>query len=457
MRIRLLAQQSIGLQKSPSQPKALFLLGFILLTLSQFAYSAAKIEHWQTPQGTRVYYVHTESLPMVDIQVVFDAGSSSDGQQFGLAALTTALLDTGAGKWNADEIAQRFESIGAQFGASSSIDMATVSLRTLTDKPLFDKALETMQVILTHPTFNEADFQREKNRTLAGLKQQEESPAELASIAFYNALYGNHPYAHPESGVIKTVAALKVADLRNFYQKYYVAANAIVVIVGDLTKQQAEQTAEKLLAGLPVGKKAAGLPDVVMPVKSTQQQIEFPSTQTHVLVGLPGTYRKDPDYFDLYVGNHILGGSGLVSKLFNEVREKRGLAYSASSGFIPMLKPGPFMVSLQTRNDQTTQALQVLNQTLADFISKGPTEAELVAAKKNITGGFAMRFDTNKELASYVAMIGFYDMPLDYLDTFQQKVEQVTVASITDAFKRRVNPQLLQTITVGKSSEKSAK
>ena len=279
----------------------------------------------------------------------------------------------------------------------------------------------------------------------------------MASIAFYNALYGNHPYAHPESGVIKTVAALKAADLRHFYQKYYVAANAMVVIVGDLTKQQAEQTAEKLVAGLPVGKKPEDLPDVAMPLKAAQQHIEFPSSQTHVLVGLPGTYRKDPDYFNLYVGNHILGGSGLVSKLFNEVREKRGLAYSASSAFIPMLKPGPFLVSLQTRNDQTAQALQVLNQTLADFIAKGPTEAELVAAKKNITGGFAMRFDTNKKLASYVAMIGFYDMPLDYLDTFQQKVEQVTVASITDAFKRRVNPQLLQTITVGKSAEKSAK
>ena len=231
----------------------------------------------------------------------------------------------------------------------------------------------------------------------------------------------------------------------------------MVVIVGDLSKQQAEQTAEKLLAGLLIGKKLGDLPDVVMPQKSTQQHIEFPSSQTHVLVGLPGTYRKDPDYFSLYVGNHILGGSGLVSKLFDEVREKRGLAYSASSAFIPMLKPGPFMVSLQTRKDQTTQALQVLNQTLADFITKGPTEAELIAAKKNITGGFAMRFDTNKELASYVTMIGFYDMPMDYLDTFQQKIEQVTLVSIIDAFKRRVNPQLLQTITVGKSAGKSAK
>jgi zinc protease len=426
-----------------------YLYSFIFLLFSQPAWSFAKIEHWQTPQGSRVYYVHTEGLPMADIQVIFDAGSARDGQKFGLASLTAGLLDTGAGKWNADDIAQRFESVGANFGVGSSLDTASVSLRTLTDKPLFDKAMETMQVILSQPRFQKADFQREKNRTLAGLKQQQESPSDIAHMAFYQALYGDHPYAHPDSGTLKTVAAITADDLKHFYQQHYVAANAIVVIVGDLSKPQAEQTAEKLVGNLPVGQKPAALPEVAMPVKGTAQHIEFPSTQTHVLVGLPGTYRKDTDYFNLYVGNHILGGSGLVSKLFNEIREKRGLAYSASSAFVPLLKPGPFLVSLQTRNDQTPEALQVLNKTLGDFIAQGPSEAELDAAKKNIIGGFAIRFDTNKELANYVGMIGFYQLPLDYLDTFQQHVGQVTVASITDAFKRRVNPQWLQTITVG--------
>ena len=176
-----------------------------------------------------------------------------------------------------------------------------------------------------------------------------------------------------------------------------------------------------------------------------------------MLVGLPGTWRKDPDYFDLYVGNHILGGSGLVSKLFVEVREKRGLAYSASSAFAPMLKPGPFAASLQTRNDQTQQALEVLNATLADFINKGPTQAELEAAKKNIIGGFPMRFDTNKKLLGYVAMIGFYDMPLDYLDTFRQKIEATTIDSIKAAFQRKVKIDLLQTVTVGNSKSIEAK
>ena len=439
----------------------IYLLSLLLLAwLTAFCnpiQAAAKIEHWQTPQGSRVYFVHTEGLPMVDIQVAFDAGSARDGSQFGLSALTSALLDTGAGQWNADQIAQRFESVGAQFGSNISNDMASVSLRTLTDKPLFDKALETMQLILGSPSFNEADFQREKNRTLSGLKQQEEMPAQIASIAYSKALYGDHPYGHPGSGLLVTVSSLEVADLRNFYQKYYVAANAMVVIVGDLSKQQAEKAAESLVSGLAVGQKTEPLPEVVMPVQAGRQYIEFPSSQTHVLVGMPGTYRKDVDYFNLYVGNHILGGGGLVSKLFEAVREKRGLAYSASSSFAPMFRKGPFTISLQTRNDQTGQALDVANKTLVDFIAQGPTEAELNAAKKNIAGGFALRFDTNKELASYVSMIGFYEMPLDYLDTFQQNIEKVTTASIKDAFKRRVVPHLMQTITVGGSAKKSEK
>lgn len=427
------------------------ILGFFLLLCSQLVNSAAKIEHWQTTQGSRVYFIQADALPLADIQVIFDAGSARDGQQFGLAALTSALLDTGAGTWNADQIAQRFESVGANFGAGVSADMASITLRTLTEPALFDKALETMHVILTSPNFNNADFLRERNRTLAAIKQREESPAEIASEAFSNKLYGSHPYAHPDSGVNETVSKLKASDLVKFYKRYYVANNAMVVLVGNLTRQQAEQTADKLLAGLPIGQKPEPIPDVVMPAQSGRQHIEFPSAQTHVLVGLPGTWRKDPDYFDLYTGNHILGGSGLVSKLFMEVREKRGLAYSAASAFSPMLKPGPFVVSLQTRNDQTPQALDVLNKTLTDFINQGPSQTELDAAKKNIIGGFPMRFDTNKELAGYVAMIGFYDMPLDYLDTFRKKIEATTIDSIKAAFQRKVTIASLQTITVGDS------
>ncbi len=427
------------------------LIGLLLLMLSQTSWAVVKIEHWQTAQGSRVYYVNTPSLPMVDVRVTFDAGSARDDAQFGLAALTSTMLDSGAGDWNADEIARRFESVGATFSAGVSEDMAWLSLRSLTDKTLFDKALTTFQTILTRPAFNGTDFQREKNRTLAALKHREESPAALASIAFQKALYHDHPYAHPEEGMVETVAGFEVDDLKAFYKKFYVSANAIVVIVGDMSRHQAEQIAQSLMAGLAVGEKPAEIPPVEMPTKTSNQHIEFPSAQTHVLSGMPGTYRKDPDYFPLYVGNHILGGGSLVSKLFEEVREKRGLAYSASSQFAPLYRQGPFTMGLQTRNDQTAKAIEVMNATLRDFIDKGPSEAELKAAKQNITGGFAMRIDTNSKLTDYVTMIGFYQQPLDYLDVFQSKVEAVTASAVKDAFQRRIRPELLQTVTVGSS------
>ncbi len=425
------------------------LLIIALLVFTQTAWSAAKIEHWQTQHGSRVYFVQTEGLPLVDIQVSFDAGSARDGQQFGIASLTSAMLDAGAGEWSADEIAQRFESVGAQFDSRASIDMAGLSLRSLTDKPLFEKAINTLETVLAAPAFNEQDFQRKKSRTLAALKHREESPAALASMAFYKALYREHPYAHPSSGMIEGVAGLSAADLRKFYGKYYVAANAMVIIVGDVNRAQAGQIAEQLLGGLKVGEKPLPVPEISAPLKGNRQHIDFPSTQTHVLAGLPGSHRKDKDYFPLYVGNHILGGSGLVSKLFKEVREKRGLAYSAYSYFSPLFRPGPFTMGLQTRNDQTEQALTVMKDTLREFVENGPKQAELTAAKKNITGGFVMRFDTNKKLARYVNMIGFYQLPLDYLDVFQKRVEAVTVADIQDAFRRRVIPDRLQIITVG--------
>lgn len=433
------------------------LIALCLLLVSHVAYARVDIQHWQTEQGSRVYFVQTPSLPMVDIRVTFDAGSARDGEQFGLAALTSAMLDSGAGDWNADDIANRFESVGAGFSTGISEDSAWLSLRSLTEKALFDKAFATFQTILSKPSFAEKDFQREKSLTLAGLKHREESPGAIANIAFHKALYHDHPYAHPKAGIVETVAGFEADDLKAFYRQFYVAANAIVVIVGDVSRKQAEQLAEKLVADLPVGEKPTEIPPVTLPTKASTQHIDFPSSQTHVLAGMPGTHRKDPDYISLYVGNHILGGAVLVSKLFEEVREKRGLAYSAASQFVPMYREGPFVMSLQTRNDQTQQAVDVMNATLDDFIKNGPTEAELQAAKKNITGGFALRTDNNSKLLNYVTMIGFYQQPLDYLETFPVKVEAVTVDDIKAAFQRRIKPEWLQTVTVGGAASQSGK
>ena len=408
-----------------------------------------KIQTWTTANGTHVYFVPTEGLPLVDIRVVFDAGSTRDGAQFGLATLTSGLLDTGAGQWNADAIAQRLEGVGARLGTGVSRDSAWVSLRSLTALKLLEPALETMREIIQHPSFSPTDFEREKKNLLVGLKQREESPADLAGIAFFQTLYGNHPYAHPKEGNIDTVEKLTREDLQKFYQQYYVAKNALIVIVGEVDKPQAESIANGLLSGLPAGEAAPALPVVEQPSASKTEHKFFPSAQTHVYSGLPGMKVVDPDYFPLYVGNHILGGSGLVSKISEEVREKRGLSYSAFSYFYPFREQGPFLMGLQTKKGQSDEALNVMQKTLRDFINAGPTPNELEAAKKNITGGFAMRLDSNQKLVDQVASIAFYGLPLDYLDTFIGKVEAVTQQEIQNAFKARIDPGKLQTVLVG--------
>ncbi|MBS1213433.1 MAG: insulinase family protein, partial [Proteobacteria bacterium] len=286
---------------------------------------------------------------------------------------------------------------------------------------------------------------------LVGIKQREESPADLAGIAFFAALYGNHPYAHPKEGNLDTVEKLTRDDLKAFYQRHYVAKNAMIVIVGDLPKSRAESIAEDLLEGMSPGEAPPALPSVKPPVTAATERKAFPSAQTHIYSGVPGMKVGDPDYFPLYVGNHILGGSGLVSKISEEVREKRGLSYSAYSYFYPFRVEGPFMMGLQTKNDQADEAIKVMQHTLRDFIAKGPTAKELEDSKKNITGGFPMRMDSNRKLIEQVASIAFYGLPLDYLDTFISKVEAVTAADIQRAFKARIDPDRLQTVMVGAS------
>jgi zinc protease len=407
------------------------------------------IETWQTDNGTKVFYVPAPELPMVDIRVVFNAGSARDGDKPGLASMTNTLLDHGAGDWNTNQIVDRFDSVGAQFSTDSLRDMAVVSLRTLTDKAWFKTALDTMATIIQKPKFEQSELERERQRTLVALRNQQESPSALAELAFYKALYVNQPYATPPLGTKDSVTALTRQDVVDFYKKYYVASNAIVVIVGAVDKPTAKKIARELVKPLPKGEPAAALPEVPAVTEAKLIKQQHPSTQTTIWVGQEGESRIDPDYFPLYVGNHILGGSGFGSRIVDEIREKRGLAYNSYSYFFPMERKGPFVMGLQTKNDQAKEALTLLMKTVNDFIANGPTQKELDDAKENITGGFPLRLDSNKDIVEYVAMIGFYNLPLDYLKTFNDKVEKVTREQIMDAFKRRVHPDKMITVMVG--------
>jgi zinc protease len=426
------------------------------LPLANSAAALSQIQTWETPNGARVLFVEAPDLPMLDLRLVFDAGSARDAGRPGLAGMTANMLTQGAGDWDADAIAERMEAVGASLLASALRDTASVATRSLTRQPALDTAIETLAKVLAEPRFAGPDLERVRQNTLTALRQEEQDPGTIAQKALYRAIFGDHPYAEEPSGTPEGVSTLTREDLAAFHRQYYGARNAVVAMVGAIDRVQAEAIADRVTAGLPGGASGGERAPVPPPVPglagASTAGIDFPSSQTHVLVGQPGMRRGDPDYFPLYVGNHVLGGSGLVSLLMDEVREKRGLSYSVYSYFLPMRADGPFVMGLQTKNAQAEQAREVLLQTLRRFIEAGPSDRELAAAKKNITGGFPLRIAGNAKVVEYLAMIGFYDLPLDYLDRFTARVEAVTAKQIRDAFARRVHPDRLAVVEVGPRS-----
>lgn len=427
-----------------------------LCCVAASAFATPNIQHWQSASGAKVLFVENRDIPMLDVSVGIPAGSSFDAaDKSGVAGLTHHLLNLGVEGLSEDDIARGMADIGAQFGGSFDQDRASLSLRTLSSAAQRDQALDIMARVLQRPLFPEAILAREKARLIAALKEAETKPESIADKAFHKAVFGAHPYALPVSGEIASVEKVTVQDLRDFYAVHYRASGAIVAIMGDVSRAQAEAIAEHLTAQLPAGAPPTALPGVAMLISASEQRIPHPASQSHILVGAPGMARDDPDYFPLYVGNHILGGGGFVSRLMNEVREKRGLAYSVYSYFMPLKQPGAFQIGLQTKKEQTGEALQLVRSTLAEFIAKGPTEKELLAAKQNIIGGFPLRIDSNRKILDYLSIIGFYNLPLTYLDDFTRRVEQVTVAQVRDAFRRHIDPEHMATVIVGAPEEKA--
>jgi len=392
---------------------------------------------------------------MVDVQIDFDAGSRRDPPaQAGLASLTASLLEKGVRAPVLDEnaLGEAWADLGANFGAGATSDRMSFSLRSLTDPALLDKAVALAARQIAEPSYPDAVWQRERQRLQAALKESYTRPGSVIGRAYAQAVYGQHPYGYEMTEA--TLANISVADLQAAHAAGVVACRARISMVGAVTKAQADAIAARLLSRLPSVPCASLRPlpaigDVAPLANAEEKTISFDSAQAHVLIGQPGFRRADPDYFALTVGNYILGGGGFVSRLTNEVREKRGLTYGISSSFSPGLHAGSFTVGLQTRPDQAAQAVQIARQVLGDFVASGPVEAELKAAKDNLVGGFALRIDSNRKLLGNLAGIAWNDLPLDYLDTWTQQVEKVTVADIKAAFARKLQPDKMVTVILG--------
>lgn len=406
------------------------------------------IQHWRTSQGTPVYFVHTPELPMVDIRLIFTAGSAHDADKLGVAELTSCLLDEGTRQLSPDEIAERFDRVGAVYHAGVRQDLSYISLRSLTDPNFLTPALDVLTQVLGEPTFSSESFERVRKHMLTGLEEDLQQPATLAQNAFYAALYPSHPYGHPISGNLSSLPKLTREDAMHFYQRYYTPKNALVALVGNVSVEQAQEIAEQLISHLPAGEAASSL-NLAHSVPTTFQAINFPSQQTTIYLGQVTITPQEPDYFPLMVGNYTFGNGGMVSRLFHKVREEKGLVYGIHSSFMPLLARGPFSIKLQTRNEEAQNAIDLTLEVLAEFLKNGSTAVELLAAQKNIMGGFPLELSGNANILGQLVRIGFYQLPLDYLDTYCEKIAAVTQEDICTAFQKHVQLDRLVRVTVG--------
>jgi zinc protease len=426
------------------------LLLAVFASISLSAQAALTIEQWQTTQGSKVLYAYAPELPLVDVRMVFDAGSARDGDKKGLAYLTSELIGMGDAKRDEEAFAADSEALGVQFSTQSLKDMAVVSLRSLTRPDVLTPALNMISTAISQPTFADAVLTREKASLLVGLLSKKQSAAAVANDRFWQRLYGNHPYASPAEGREDTVKALTAADLKAFHQQYYVAKNAVIAIVGQVDKAQAQAIAEQLTRVLPAGEHAPVLAKVTQPPAGLET-IDFDATQTQILLGQMGVSRQDPDYVALYLANHILGGSGFASRLMAEVREKRGLVYGVGSALLPMHQVGPWFVSLKTANANTAESLKVVQETVMGLLKDIP-QSEIDEHKDNIIGGFALETDSNKDIVAYLAMMGFYDLPNDWLATFPDKIKAITREQLMDVVKRHLQPERWTGVVLGKTA-----
>jgi zinc protease len=419
----------------------------ILIFFSNFASANLNIQHWESSNEARIYFIENHDLPIVDINVDFRAGSVRDTKQkSGLASLTNHMMVLGSGGVNEEDLANQFIDLGAQLNSSFDQDKSGFSVRTLTEKR--SEAIDLLTLVLHKPNFDKDILEREKKRYIASISQSETMPGSIASKAFNKALYGEHPYGLSSSGEVETIRKISKKDLNNFYKNNYFSNELSIVIVGDISRKEAEELGNKISSGFTQSKITSPIP-LVKELKGQDIRISHPAKQAHLYYGAPIIKRGDPDFLALYLGNYILGGGGFVSRLTQVIREDRGLAYSVYSYFMPYIEKGPFQIGVQTKKNQVDQAKKLIDKTVAEFIKNGPKSQELKRAKDFMIGGFPLKLDSNKSILEYVSMMAFYKYPLDYLDTFTDKIDKISSEEIKSAFQRRVDMSKFSTVIVG--------
>lgn len=427
-----------------------------------------KKQNYQTPfvqdlennLKVRTLFVATQDLPIVDIQLTFNAGSSQDEAVgtglFGISNMAARLMTEGTDQYSAKQIASTFEGLGTQFNVNAYRDMFTVRLRVLSDPEKLNPAINMLIHVLNHAQFNSSGLNLVLNNTKVGQKQVQENPSRMMNIRFYRALYGQHPYAEPTTGTNGSLKKITPELLRTFRQKLLVAQNMNIAITGNLTSAEATQIANTISQNITQGEAAAPLP-----VPQDQQDfnihyIPYNSTQAHVMMGHLAIQRNDPDRVALEVANQIFGGGGFNSVLMKELRVKRGYTYGAYSNLTSTLAQGFFSLSYSTKQNQLIDSIQVAHQALRDFIQQPIQKKQLEETKEGLLRSFPMTFSSNANINAQIASVGFYQLPANYLDQYQKELSSITTQQVQSAIQKHLRADRLTLVIVAPTLDQGA-
>lgn len=420
-----------------------------LSVASTVASMAAKIERVTSPGGIEFWHVRDDTLPMISMEFAFRGGGTQDpADKAGTASMMAALLDEGAGDLDASAFQQQLEERAIVLSFSAQRDTTRGSLKSLIENS--EQAFGLLNLALTRPRFDDDAIERIRAGTLASIRRRMTDPGDLAQDRWFARAFPNHPYGTPQRGTLESAAKIGVDDLRAMHRDTLARDNLKIATIGAMDAPSAARLVDKAFAGLPASAKLAPVTDAAPQGVGERNVVEMDVPQTVIMFGGAGLKRSDPDFIPAYVLNHILGGGSFSSRLYREVREKRGLAYSVYSYLAPMDHSGLFIGGVSTRNDRAAESLAIILGEIREIAAKGPTAEELAKAKSYLVGSFPLRFDSSSKIASQLLEIQLENLGIDYIDRRNSLIEAVTAEDVKRAANRFLTDAKMLVTLVGR-------
>jgi len=420
----------------------------VLVALSLPGY-AVKVEKVVSPGGIEAWLVRDHGIPITALEFWFRDGAATEPKgKAGLASMVSSLLDEGAGDLDSQAFQDRLERLSVRMSFSSRLETFRGSFKTLNRNR--DEAVGLLRLALNKPRFDAESIERMRRQITAGLKRKSTDPNIVASLVWRRAVFGEHPYGRPVGGTLESIASIAAKDLRDFVTGRFARDRLIVGAVGDISPADLAPMLDRIFGDLPVTAPDTALDAVKTAAGGETFVVQMDIPQSVVVFGQQGVKRNSPDYYPAYLINYILGGGGFSSRLYTEVREKRGLAYSVYSYLNPMQRAAIISGGVATRNDQVAQSISVIREEWDRMRETGPSAEEVADAKTYLNGSFPLRLGSTGSIARMLVAMQYHDLGIDYIERRDDLINEVTVTRVQRVARRMLDPKKLTVVVVGK-------